>query len=222
LGQQWPTFEFSAFVFTESGDIDLVQRWLRGDSDAREVLLGRLQPIVRQRVSRVMERQGHATVYDANDLLQDVMILLLERHERILGLWDPRRGLSLEGFVGLIAQRTAATILRSGRKAGWAEQATQNSDLPIEVDARTPEQHIAHKEELELILRRVKARLSARGAELLDALLESPDALNQLREQFHMSPAAVHSFKNRLRELWRSEAMAVNSCKPQHVTADRI
>ena len=209
-------------MFTESSDIDLVKRLLQGDSDAQTTLIERLQPTVRQRVSRVLERQGSVSVYDANDLLQDVMILLLERRERILGLWDPQRGLSLVRFVGLVAQRTAATILRSGRKTGWAEQATDHYELSHEIDAKTPEQYIAQKEELALILQRVRARLSARGVELLDALLESPDAMERLRERLNMTAAAVHSFKSRLRELWRLEALAVNSGKPRHVAADRI
>jgi DNA-directed RNA polymerase specialized sigma24 family protein len=209
-------------VFTESSDIDLVRRLLRGDADARKTMIERLQPTVRQRVSRVLERQGFVSAYDASDLLQDVMILLLERQDRILGLWDPSRGLSLDSFVGLVAQRTASTILRSGRKAGWAEQPTDGSALPMEIDQETPERYIAQKQEMELILERVRARLSARGVLIMEALLESPEAIEQLRKRLQMSSAAVHSFRSRLRVLWRVEARAIDDCKPGNVTADRI
>jgi RNA polymerase sigma-70 factor (ECF subfamily) len=217
-----PFNEFTAFVFTESSDIDLVQRLLRGDTGARNAMLERLQPTVRQRVSRVLVRQGSVSAYDANDLLQDVMILLLEKQERILGLWDPERGLSLDSFVGLVAQRTATTILRSGRKAGWAEHPTEGSALPVAIDLETPEHHIAQREELALIFARVRARLSARGVVLMEALLESPEAIELVRKRLQMSSAAVHSFRNRLRVLWRLESSAINDCKPDNVTADRI
>lgn len=200
----------SAFVLTESSDIDLVRRLLLGDADARSALVARLQPIVRHRVSRVLERQGFVSAYDASDLHQDVMILILEKQQRILGLWDPTRGLSLDSFVGLVAQRTASTILRSGRKAGWAEQPTEGAAFPLEVEQRTPEHHIAQKEELELILSRVRTRLSARGLVLMEALLESPDAIENARKRLQMSSAAVHTFLSRLRTLWRDETNAVN------------
>lgn len=204
------TSSTNAFVFTESTDISLVQQLLRGDPDARKAMIERLQPTVRQRVSRVLGRQRNPTVYDANDLLQDVMMMLLERQERILGLWDPGRGLSLDNFIGMVAQRTATTILRSGRKAGWAEQPTEDEALPLEPGADSPESHFAQKEELEIILARVRARLSARGAELMDALIDAPETVEQVRERLNMSTSAVHSFKSRLRSLWRLESHAVN------------
>jgi DNA-directed RNA polymerase specialized sigma24 family protein len=212
----------SAFVFTESSDMNLVRRLLQGDSGARKTMIERLQPTVRQRVSRVLERRGTISAYDASDLLQDVMILLLERQDRILGSWDPSRGLSLDSFVGLVAQRTASTILRSGRKAGWAEEPTDLLGLHVEMDLETPERYVAQKQEIELILGRVRARLSVRGVLMMDALLESPEAIEQMRQRLKMSSAAVHSFRSRLRVLWRAEAQAVDDCKSENVTADRI
>lgn len=216
----------------ESSDISLVQRLLRGDMDARKAMIERLQPTIRRRVSRALRQQRLATAYDANDLEQDVMMLLLERQDRILGLWDPERGLSLDNFVGLVAQRTASTILRSGRKAGWAEQPTDVAALPAEIDLETPEHHIAEREELELILTRVRARLTERGVVLMDALLEAPESIEQLRAHLKMSASAMHSFKSRLRLLWRVESHAVNSSRVesravnsgrlQHATADQI
>lgn len=203
--------ESFAFVFTETTDIRLVQQLLRGDPDARKVMVERLQPTVRQRVARVLGRQRNPTVYDVNDLLQDVMMMLLERQERILGLWDPARGLSLDSFIGLVAQRTAKTILRSGRKAGWAERPTEDDALPIEPGLESPESHFAQKEEFEIILTRVRARLSERGAELMDALIEAPETVEQVRERLNMSTSAVHSFRSRLRSLWRLESHAINS-----------
>lgn len=207
---------------TEPSDVDLVQRLLRGDAAARKDVILRLEPVVRRRVARVLERQGFVGSYDASDLLQDVLILLLEKHDRILGLWDPARGLSLEGFIGLVAQRTAATILRSGRKTGWAEQATEGKRLVLQADLATPELRLAQMEELQLIVSRVRARLSPRGVALFDAVLDSPEAVERLRAQYRMSAAALHTFRSRLRTLWRVETVAVESCKPDDVTADRI
>lgn len=212
----------SAFVYTEPNDVDLVQRLLQGDMAARKDVILRLEPVVRKRVARVLERQGSAGAYDASDLLQDVLILLLEKQDRILGLWDPTRGLSLEGFIGLVAQRTAATILRSGRKTGWAEQATEGARLVGQADLATPELHLAQMEQLQLIMQRVRARLSPRGIALFDAVLDSPEAVERLRAHYRMSAAALHSFRSRLRTLWRVETDAVESCKPENMTADRI
>lgn len=212
----------SGYVYTELNDVDLVQRLLQGDAAARKDVILRLEPIVRRRVARVLERQGFAGSYDSSDLLQDVMILLLEKQDRILGLWDPARGLSLESFIGLVAQRTAATILRSGRKTGWAEQATEGTMLIRQADLVTPEVHLAQMEELHLIMQRVRARLSPRGLALFDAVLDSPEAVERLRTQYRMSAAALHSFRSRLRTMWRVESDAVDDCKPENMTADRI
>jgi hypothetical protein len=55
------------------------------------------------------------------------------------------RGLSLDNFVGLVAEREAATILRSGRRSAWAETPTADDVLALGPDDLEPERRLASR-----------------------------------------------------------------------------
>ncbi|WP_437774464.1 hypothetical protein [Sorangium sp. So ce1097] len=48
---------------------------------------------------------------------------------RTLRQWDAARGLSLPGFVGLVAKREVASTLRSRRRNPWTDAPTEDDPL---------------------------------------------------------------------------------------------
>src|SRR5262245_29160958 len=97
-------------VRPESDD-QLLRRALGGDETALSALVARLTPVIQARVARCLLRRagaaGSRLRQDVKDLVQEVFVALFEGRGRILLGWDPRRGLSLDNFVGLVAERQA-------------------------------------------------------------------------------------------------------------------
>ena len=66
---------------------------------------------------------------DVEDLAQDVFLRLFEENGRVLRSWDPARGLSLENFAGLVAERHAISTLRTGKRNPWREDEAEEGVL---------------------------------------------------------------------------------------------
>lgn len=190
---------------THARDTELVSAALARDPEACRTLIALLAPVVRQRVAKLLllhaGRSGrNPRPADVDDLAHDVFLLLFDADGRVLQAWDPQRGLSLRNFVGLVAQREASAILRSGRRSAWAEDPTPD-DVQIYVERQNPEREVAAREELSLLLERLRERLSPRGLLLFEALFSDHQAVEQVCERFSMTPNAVYSFRNRLQNL---------------------
>ncbi len=76
-----------------------------GDRLAVQALVQRLYPVVRARVRVLQARRGRLRTLDTGDLIQQVFVCLLERGARQLAQWDPSRGATLEGYVGMVTER---------------------------------------------------------------------------------------------------------------------
>ena len=175
------------------------------DAGACRQLVRRLTPIVQRRVARRCEHFSHvrqAPLERARvlDLTQEVLVVLFEDDAAVLRSWEPARGLSLDNFVGRVAEREAAAILRSGRRSAWAETPTA-SDL-IELDARTDgvEQRVTSRDELLEIWHRLEEQLSARGLALFEALLIEERPIDEICERFETTANALYAFRSRVRE----------------------
>lgn len=186
-------------------DVELVRASVARETTACRELIALLTPVVRQRVARVLLQYGRSTgrspsSADVDDLQHDVFLVLFERDARVLQAWDPARGLSLRNFVGLVAQREASSILRSGRRSAWAEDPTAE-DVPFAVERHTPERQAAAREELALLLERLRERLSPRGVLVFEALYTDHASVEQVCRRFAMTPNALYSFRKRLQAL---------------------
>jgi RNA polymerase sigma-70 factor (ECF subfamily) len=201
-------------------DVRLVHGSLNGDPGACETLVRRITPIVQHRVSRVMahfrSRPGRPLERgDMLDLTQQLLLLLFENAGAILSAWDPARGLSLDNFVGLVAEREARAILRSGRRSAWAETPTRD-DL---VDAYGHDPGVEHlvsvRDQISQIWSRLEAELSPRGLELFRALLIDEMPVADVRAMFELSETAVYNFRSRIRRRVRQirEHLEAPNCK---------
>jgi RNA polymerase sigma-70 factor (ECF subfamily) len=218
---------------THEADVDLVRRAVEGESAARHALVVRLSPVVQRRVCRPLASSRGARGRGVQrsevlDLVQQILLLLFDRDSRVLRSWDPSRGLSLPNFVGLVAEREAKAILRSGRRSAWAENPTSEDDAAVlAVDDRTLEDHVVSREELSKIWHRLEEELSPRGIELFRALLIDQLSIEEISDRFDMSPNALYTFRSRLRQqvqdirrqLTSAPQQALGSAPPSPVEA---
>lgn len=208
VGVAWQTTDSGMREQRAAADQALVQRALVRDEAALALLVERLTPVVQARVARALLRAGRGAGarlrQELKDLVQEVFLALIAGRGRILASWDPARGLSLDNFVGLVAERQVLSLLRSGKRDPWREDPTLDSELDGASPEAGPEAAALSKQALEQLLERLRACLSPLGWQLFDLLYLHEQSVSEVEQATGLSSAAVYAWRSRLRRLARS------------------
>jgi DNA-directed RNA polymerase specialized sigma24 family protein len=205
-------------------DVDeraIVEEALRGDANATRRLVKLVLPVIQARLGRVLARRRARSNRDVRqeieDLAQEVFVSLFEREGRTLRAWDPSRGLSLASFCGLIAEREAASILRSGRRSPWTEDATDDENLEKDAGraADDVEGALVSRDHLLRLVDRLREELSPLGLEMFQRLLVDEESVDDVCAATSMKPDAVYAWKSRLSKLARKVAKEIAASEPQ-------
>lgn len=194
---------------------ELLAAALAGDASAVRSLVAALTPIVQARVARVLLRRasagrGRDVRQELEDLAQEVFVALFAQSARLLRLWVPERGLSLTNFVGLLAEREAISILRSGRRSPWTEDPTEDETLVGHVGGSAPaDAQLASRQILQQVLDRVRAQLSPKGLQLFFWLLVEQHDVEEVCRLADMTPDAVYAWRSRLGKVLRAIASEI-------------
>jgi RNA polymerase sigma factor (sigma-70 family) len=190
--------------------IALVRDALAGDRRALAAFVGEMTPVIQVRVVRALLRRrasadGRDIRQEVEDLTQDVFGALFAHGGRALRAWDPDRGLSLANFVGLIADRHAASTLRSGRKNPWRDRPQELDELESAAPPVTSaEPQVASRRALERLLDRMREALSPRGLELFQRLYVEQEPIDEVAAAMGMTREAIYAWRNRVGKLLRS------------------
>jgi len=181
---------------------DLVQRALAGDKTALNRLVARLTPVIQARVARTLWRlgSGRDVRQEVEDLSQDVFLSLFARQGHILRSWQAERGLSLENFVGLVAERKVVSVVR-GKGNPWKEDPTAAEDLDATAPGRDPEEVTASREQLSLLLERLREKLSPLGYRMFVLLFVQEMSVAETMAATGLSAVAVYAWRSWLRRL---------------------
>jgi DNA-directed RNA polymerase specialized sigma24 family protein len=209
---------------TKQGSADLdpaaVRAALAGDAGAVQRLIETLSPVVQARVARTLLRRPESRMRDVRqdvaDLTQEVFVALFADDAKALKAWDPNLGLSLVNFVGLLAQRRAASILRVKRRMPWQEESA-GDDLPVEPPAhaqREADAQIGSRDLLQRLFDRLQVSLSPRGLELFYRLYVDEQAIEDVCAQTGMNAAAVYQWKSRLGKAARDALEELQGDRP--------
>lgn len=201
-------------------DRALVDAALAGDAAATRRLVRAVLPVIQARIARVLSRRRARSNRDVRqeveDLAQEVFAALFADGGRVLRAWDPARGLGLPSFCGLVAEREAASILRSGRRSPWTEDATELDDIDRALpNDRGAEARVATREQLTLLLERARESLSPRGLELFERLIVAEEPVEKVCADTGMTPDAVYAWRSRLGKLVRKIAQEILSSEPR-------
>lgn len=179
-----------------------------GDARAVRALFDALTPIVQARVARALLRsraaRGRDVHQEVQDLAQQVFVALFADGGRVLRSWDPARGLSLANFVGLVAEREVASILRRRRRSPFTEEPAPDSALEVEPDSgRGVERHVASRELLATIYERLRERVTGRGLEMFHMLVIDERTTAEIQAVTGLGEDAVYAWRARLLRLAR-------------------
>lgn len=186
-----------------------VQRALAGDQTALNRLVAGLTPVVQARVARTLLARrsrlggGRDVRQEVEDLSQDVFLSLFSRSAHILRSWQVERGLSLENFVGLVAERQVVSFLRSGRRNPRKEDSTATEDLEATAPDQGPEEVTASREQLSLLLEGLREKLSPLGHRLFVLLFVQELTVPETMAESGLSADAVYAWRSRLRRVAR-------------------
>lgn len=190
---------------------EVLARALAGDRAALDALLQKLAPIVQARAARILARRRGSSGRDARqelfDMVQEVFLSLLDDDAKALRSWQKERGLSLENFVGLIAERQVASIMRTGKRSPWKDEPTEGEAL--ELRAGSAESHadaVASRELVLAMVDRLREELTPRMLHVFYALWVHEVSVPQLCEETGMTPEAVYMARNRIAK--RARAIA--------------
>jgi RNA polymerase sigma factor (sigma-70 family) len=198
---------------------DLVQRALAGDQTAMTRLVAGLTPVVQARVARALLARrsrlgsGRDVRQEVEDLSQDVFLSLFSRDAHILRSWQAERGLSLENFVGLVAERQVVSFLRSGKRNPWKEDPTEAEDLDAPSPEHGPEEVASSREQLSLLLERLREKLSPLGHQVFVLLFVHEMSVPETMAASGLTADAVYAWRSRLRRM-AQKLLAELSGKP--------
>jgi DNA-directed RNA polymerase specialized sigma24 family protein len=200
-------------------DRQLRDRALSGDAASARALVVAVLPVVQVRIARVLSRRRTRSARDVRqeveDLAQEVFAALFEEDGRVLRAWDPARGLSLASFCGLVAERESASILRSGRRSPWTEDATPAEDIErsagVTADA---ELGVASREHLRVLAERLRVELSPRGLEMFQRLVVDEESVESVCASTGMTADAVYAWRSRIGKLARRLSREISASEP--------
>jgi RNA polymerase sigma factor (sigma-70 family) len=184
---------------------DLVRRALAGDPTALARLVAVLTPVIQTRVARTLLAHryrlagGRDVRQEVEDLSQDVFLKLFSRDSHVLRDWQAERGLSLQNFVGMVAEREVLSFLRSPRNPWREDPSFTLEELKVETLGRGPEKAAASRELLALLLDRLHEELSPLGWWLFKLLFVQERTLKEVRAASGLSAVAVYAWRSRLR-----------------------
>jgi DNA-directed RNA polymerase specialized sigma24 family protein len=195
---------------SEAEDLQvLIQQALAGDPASVRGLVDRLSPVISKRVTATLWRRTpqRNVTQDAADMIQDVFLALFQSDGKALRAWNPARGMSLDSFVGLLAQHQVISILRNGRTSPWREEPTDVEHLEaVGSTSATPEAVTSSREDLRTLLDRLRQTLSPRGLELLQRIVIDEEPLDSLLATTGLTRDAIYQWKSRLHRTIRALA----------------
>jgi RNA polymerase sigma-70 factor (ECF subfamily) len=203
---------------------DLPASVFAGDARAVRAFVDAMSPVIEARAARALLRRtrgsGREIGQEIADLTQDVFAALFAHDARVLRSWERGRGLSLANFVGLVAERQIASILRSGRRDPWRDVPEELDVIergsPIVPDAF---EQIASRSMLERLLDRLQESLSARGLVLFHRLYVAEEPVDEVAASMGMTRDAIYAWRSRVGKLVRefSEQAASDDAVPARI-----
>lgn len=181
-------------------DLELIRAALGGDSGAARQLVHRLTPTIQRSVNGALLRRGRRSRQDMLDLTQEIFRVVFERDGHVLRMWDPARGASLEGLIGLVAERRAVSLLSVGKRSGWAEDLHDFDDFDPPDGGPSADLRLVSRDLLERVLDELKIRLSDRGWLIFWSLYVDDADVEVVMRDHQLTRDAVYAWRSRLQK----------------------
>lgn len=203
-------------------DVHVLEQALSGNPEVLPSLVDRWTPVIQARVVRVLKRGGYMndsrTRQEIEEFVQQVFVSLLESHGKALRAWQPERGLSLDNWVGLLAERQVLSLVRTRKRNPWTEEPVVADELDRSSNQPGPEAETLSRDALGRLLNRLQIRLSPLGWRLFRLLYLEELSVAAAADQCGLSMAATYAWRSRLRRTaleLHSDLMSKTTARPR-------
>ena len=178
--------------------LQLLERAIARDSAAVAQFVAILTPIFMYRIGRVLLRSRLASRAEIQDLCQDTFVALLIDDGRLARSWDPTRGLSFEGFSGLVAEQGALAFLRKRREELIGGDGAPDELEPATDSSRSPERLAMSRQLVARVYDVLTAELSDQGNRVFALLFLEEREVDEVCRIMQMKKSAVYQWRSRL------------------------
>ncbi len=183
--------------------IQLVRTALGGDPVALRDLVDALLPAIHVGIGRVLRRRVRASGqsrarHEIEDLSQEVLLALFANDGRRLRAWDREKGLSLAGYVQLVAEHLALSFLRKRARRVWEDEPVDDEERGLKHPGENPEWLVEHKDFQSAVLAAVAAALTQQGRDVFQLLVIDGLPVAEVCAATGLSPNAVYVWRSRI------------------------
>ena len=193
---------------TTCEDRALILNVAAGDHAARNRLAARANPAIRARVARVLRRLTPAWVDDTADITQQVWLVLLKDGARQLLAFDPARGITLEAYVAMVAEREVRNHIACGAAAKrGADRKVTLSDERLAAVASpmaTPEQTLVANDLARGLVDALAENFPERAQSVLRRCFGEDETPEEAARHLEMPTQQVYNWLFRLRKTSRA------------------
>lgn len=199
----------SAAIDEEDLSVDFIRRCLAGTPELRRSLavwlLGVVDREIRITLRPIAVRYRRDLRDVAEDLVQDVLVVLLHQDGQVLRTWDPARGMKLRSFVALVVRRYVHRRFRGFRGNPWSSDPAAAEDLAsLLEDGITPGASlladIEYRLQLDEILEVLRGELNERDWRLFTKLFVEQRSPADVGGEEEMSENSVHKWSSRFHQ----------------------
>jgi RNA polymerase sigma-70 factor (ECF subfamily) len=186
----------------------LIHAALEGDRWAAIELSRRVGPAIRARVLRITRGRPTGAV-DLEDMVQEVWGRLLANDGRRLRAFDPGRGVSLPGFISLIAGQAVAEIIEAQhaqKRRAPGGTTTIEDARGVAASSPSADRLVGDRTELAALWAHLEAHLPPRGVLVMHLLFVDRLSPADIVARTHMKRATVDSWKFKIKKAalaWR-------------------
>lgn len=198
----------NSFDTTRHADLDLIARAAGGDRKSRAHLAARLDPAIHGRVARVLRRLTPAWAEDADDVAQAIWVVLLKDDARQLRAYRPERGISLEAYAAMIAEREVRNHIAraTAAKRGAARRAELSDEIAAATAAPTPspEDHVVATDLAESLVEALVLHFPERARNVMTLCFEREESADAAARSLEMPSQQIYNWVFRLRKASRA------------------
>ena len=191
---------------------EVIRRALAGDRPHLRSIVDALTPVIQARVARVLLRAGAldrrgSVRQEVEDLTQDIFARLFANEGEVLRSWDESKGMSITGYVGLIAERECISMVRSKKRNPYTERPTEAEPLE-HLGPATPgaETEVLTRQMAKTLCSRLHASLSPLGFTVFEKLFCHEQDPESVCQELGMSADALYAWRSRIRKTARALA----------------
>lgn len=198
---------FGMALLGDPADETLICKVLDGHRGMGRILARRLVPVLRARVGNYLRRRGgRIGASDVDDMTQEIWLRLLQDEGKLLRAFDAERGMTLEGYVGMVCRRELWLTARasSRQKRGGHLALVELDDARDAVNqSPSPEAVAVGQDLLDGLVSRLESELPERGRLVLKASYVDQMGPAEIARMMGVNTQVVYNWLHKIRGLAR-------------------